>query len=42
MRIMDVIFIGLMFMMTISLVAQGHLHLERKIKEVKSVCKESL
>jgi hypothetical protein len=40
MKIMDVIFIGMMFMMTISLVARGHLYLENRIKEVYKVCKE--
>ena len=39
MKVMDVIFIGMLFLMTISIVSHGHNNLYHDLKEVKSICR---
>lgn len=39
MKIMDVIFIGMLFLMTISIVNKGHVVLVNKLEEMESLCR---
>jgi hypothetical protein len=40
MKVMDIIFIGMLFIMTISVLNHGHEVLKLRVEEVYKVCKE--
>lgn len=41
MKVIDVIFIGMLFMMTIAILSHGQKFLERDLQELKSVCRRT-
>ena len=41
MKVMDIVFIGMLFLMTISVLNHGHEALKLRVKEVYDVCKEA-
>jgi len=41
MRVMDVLFIGMLFIMTISATNSGFIVLEQELQSIKSVCRQN-